>query len=176
MPDAPAPSADMPATAEDNIASIVRLEEAASRDRTWSDRLADAFAGFSGTVTFAVLHLMWFALWAVINAKLLPGIPAFDPYPFQLLAMVVSLEAVLLSTFVLIKQNRMGLRADRRSHLDLQVNLLSEKEISKVIQMLERISARLGAEAEDAETHALGQETAVADLARELHAKLPEEP
>jgi uncharacterized membrane protein len=178
MPMAQSAPAEPPTTAQRNIDTIVRLEEEIARERRWSDRVADAIATFSGTITFALLHLVWFALWVVINTKLIPGIPAFDPYPFQLLAMLVSLEAVLLSTFVLIKQNRMGLRADRRSHLDLQINLLAEKEITKVIQMLERISARLGATEEvvDAEARELGEVTAVDDLAHELHAKLPEEP
>ena len=178
MPLAQSAPAEPPTTAQQNIDTIVRLEEEVARERRWSDRVADAIATFSGTITFALLHLVWFALWVVINTKLIPGIPAFDPYPFQLLAMLVSLEAVLLSTFVLIKQNRMGLRADRRSHLDLQINLLAEKEITKVIQMLERISARLGAAEEvvDAEARELGEVTAVDDLAHELHAKLPEEP
>ncbi len=167
-----------PPTAQHNIETVVRLEEETTRDRRWSDRLADAIATFSGTITFALLHLVWFALWAVVNTRLIPGIPAFDPYPFQLLAMIVSLEAVLLSTFVLIKQNRMGLRADRRSHLDLQINLLAEKEVTKVIQMLERISARLGASEEvvDAEARELGEVTAVDDLAHELQTKLPDKP
>jgi uncharacterized membrane protein len=97
----------------------------------------------------------------------------FDPYPFQLLCMLVSLEGVLLSTFVLIRQNRMSNRADRRSHLDLQINLLAEKEISKVIQMLERISERLELPA-DSEARELGEVTAVSDLAHELDQKLPE--
>ncbi len=170
--------AEPPSTAQHNIDTVVRLEEEIARERSWGDRVADAIASFSGTITFALLHVAWFALWVVINTKLIPGVPAFDPYPFQLLAMLVSLEAVLLSTFVLIKQNRMGLRADRRSHLDLQINLLSEKEVTKVIQMLERISARLGAAEEvvDAEARELGEVTAVDELAHELHAKLPDEP
>ncbi len=100
--------------------------------------------------------------------------PAFDPYPFQLLCMLVSLEGVLLSTFVLIKQNRMSLRADRRAHLDLQVNLLTEKEVTKVLQLLERVSARLGMEV-DTEARELGEVTALSELAEELEQKLPEE-
>ena len=103
--------------------------------------------------------------------------PAFDPYPFQLLCMLVSLEGVLLSTFVLIKQNRMSNRADRRAHLDLQMNLLTEKEVTKVIQLLERISDHLGlTDHGDAETRELGQETAVDELARELDQRLPGRP
>jgi uncharacterized membrane protein len=101
-------------------------------------------------------------------------LPAFDPYPFQLLCMIVSLEAVLLSTFVLIKQNRMSALADERSHLDLQVSLLAEQEVTKVIQMLQRISTHLGVEATvmDAEARELGETTAVSGLAHRLRSKL----
>ena len=84
--------------------------------------------------------------------------------------MIVSLEGVLLSTFVLIRQNRTAVRSDRRNHLDLQINLLTEKEVTKVIQMLEGISAHLGVAGGvvDAETQELGKVTAVGDLAQEL--------
>src|SRR3954463_3186510 len=164
-----------PRTVRDNIQAIIDLEEEQERGRTFSDRLADAIATFAGTVIFVVMHLVWFGLWALINLRVIQLAPAFDPYPFQLLCMLVSLEGVLLSTFVLIKQNRMSNRADRRAHLALQVNLLTEKEVTKVIQLLERISAHMGVANEvDGEMRELGRETAVGDLARELHAKLPE--
>jgi uncharacterized membrane protein len=164
-----------PRTVLDNIQAIIDVEEQQERGRSFSDRLADAIATFAGTVIFVLVHLAWFALWAVINLGVVKLAPAFDPYPFQLLCMLVSLEGVLLSTFVLIKQNRMSNRADRRAHLDLQVNLLTEKEVTKVIQLLERISAHLGmADHGDAETRELGKETAVDELARELQQQLPE--
>jgi uncharacterized membrane protein len=164
-----------PRAAARNIEEVVRLEEDASRRRSLADRISDVIAGFAGTVTFVLLHLGWFAVWATINAGLIPGVPAFDPYPFSLLCMIVSMEGVLLSTFVLIKQNRMSARADERNHLGLQVSLLSEQEVTKVIQMLEGISAHLGIEREvvDSETKELGQNTAVGDLARQLRDKLP---
>jgi uncharacterized membrane protein len=165
-----------PRTVSDNIQAIIRLEEEQERGRSPSDRLADAIASFAGTVLFVVIHLVWFGAWMLINLGVVKLVPAFDPYPFQLLAMLVSLEGVLLATFVLIKQNRMSNRADRRAHLDLQVNLLTEKEVTKVIQLLERISVHLGVEGQvDHETRELGRETAVGDLARELHANLPEQ-
>ncbi len=147
-----------PRTVLDNIQAIIRLEEDQDRERSLSDRVADGIASFAGTVTFVGLHLAWFGLWAAANMGYLPFGASFDPYPFQLLCMLVSLEGVLLSTFVLIKQNRMGLRADRRAHLDLQVNLLTEKEVTKVIQMLQAVSSHLGvADPADAETRELGQ-------------------
>ena len=124
-------------TVMQNIQAVIRMEQEQEHERSTKDKVADSIGTFAGTVTFVAVHLVWFALWAAINTRLLPFVPAFDPYPFQLLCMIVSLEGVLLSTFVLIKQNRMGQRSDRRNQLDLQINLLTEKEVTKVIQMLE---------------------------------------
>lgn len=165
-----------PRSVRDNIQTIIGLEEEQNRERSFTDRIGDAIGTFAGTVTFVVLHLLAFAAWAAVNMGLL-GLPRFDPYPFNLLCMIVSMEGVLLSTFVLIKQNRMGQRADRRNHLDLQVNLLTEQEVTKVIQMLEAISRHMGIEGQvvDRETRELGKETAVGDLAHELKATLPED-
>lgn len=165
-----------PRTAIRNVEDVARLEAAAARRRSLSDRIADRVAGFAGTVAFVLLHVALFAGWAMANAGLVPGLPAFDPYPFQLLTMLVSMEAVLISTFVLISQNRMSARAEERSHLDLQLSLLAEQEVTKVIQMLERISARLGIEREvvDEEAKEFGEVTAVGALARELRRKLPD--
>ena len=164
-------------TVQDNIRAIITMQEKQDNDRTWSDRIGDMIGTFAGTVTFVLLHLVAFGAWAAANGGVVPGVPAWDPYPFALLCMIVSMEGVLLSTFVLIKQNRMGVRSDRRNHLDLQINLLTEKEVTKVIQMLERISAHMGIEDEvtDAETKELGRLTAVDELARELERKLPED-
>ena len=125
-----------PRTVLENIEAITALEEQHERDRSFSDRLADGIATFAGKVSFVAIHLVWFGLWALVNTGVVHLGLQFDPYPFPLLCMLVSLEGVLLSTFVLIKQNRMSNRADRRAHLDLQVNLLTEKEVTKVIQLL----------------------------------------
>lgn len=162
-----------PHTVVENIQAIIDLEEGREQRRRFSDRIADAIATFAGTVIFVLAHLLWFGLWAAINLGVIKLAPAFDPYPFQLLCMLVSLEGVLLSTFVLIKQNRMSNRADRRAHLDLQVNLLTEKEVTKVIQMLEHIAQHLGLGV-DGETKEMAEVTAVSDLAQELDQKLPE--
>lgn len=161
-----------------NVEAVVRLEESQMRGRSPADRIADAIADFSGTVAFVVLHLVWFALWAAVNVGVVPGIEAFDPYPFQLLCMIVSMEGVLLATFVLIKQNRMGRISDHRGHLDLQINLLAEKETTKLIQMLTRISEQLGIEnaVVDSETRELGQVTAVENVAEQVQSKLDPTP
>ncbi len=165
-----------PRTVLDNIEAITALEEERERERSFSDRLADGIATFAGKVSFVAVHLVWFGIWALTNTGMVHFGRQFDPYPFPLLCMLVSLEGVLLSTFVLIKQNRMSNRADRRAHLDLQVNLLTEKEVTKVIQLLQAISTQLGLDEKvDSEARELGAVTAVGDLARELAQKLPEQ-
>jgi uncharacterized membrane protein len=170
-----APPSSPPPAATRNIEAVARLELEETRRRTLSDRVADLIASLAGKVTFVVFHLAWFAGWASVNAGLVPGVPAFDPYPFQLLCMIVSMEGVLLSTFVLIKQNRMSARADARSHLDLQVGLLAERETTKIIEMLTRISRALEIEGEvvDAEARELGETTAVGRLAETLRTRMP---
>lgn len=166
-----------PRAAQENIEQVVRLEQQAEQKRTRSEKIADAIAAFVGSMPFVFMHLIWFVIWVAINLGWIPFIKAFDPYPFALLCMIVSLEAVVLSTFVLIKQNRMSQRADNRSHLDLQVNLLSEKETTKLIQMIERMSRKMGIEDDvvDPEVTELGQATAVENLAHSLEEKLPQE-
>src|SRR4051812_18554510 len=89
-----------PASAQDNINEVVRIEESALEHRTLSDKISDAIASFVGSIAFVIIHIVWFGFWVGVNANLW----RFDPYPFQLLCMLVSLEGVLLSTFVLIKQ------------------------------------------------------------------------
>jgi len=160
-----------PTPAQDNINAIVRLEQDALRERTLSDKISDAIANFVGSMSFVVIHVVWFGFWVGVNA----GPWRFDPYPFALLCMLVSLEGVLLSTFVLIKQNRMSQRADQRNHLDLQVNMLAEKEITKLLQLQRLICRRLGvSEADsDAEVVELSHATAIDNLARELESKIP---
>ena len=169
--------AAMPPSAQDNINKVIRLEEEALKERKFADRISDVIANFVGSMIFVVAHVIWFAVWAVINVGVLGFSWKFDPYPFALLCMLVSLEGVLLSTFVLIKQNRMSQRADQRAHLDLQVNLLAEKEITKVLQMQRLICRRLGIEQADLDPEAieLSQVTAIDNLAHELGQRLPSE-
>ena len=161
----------------ENIQAVVRLEEEFLKERSVWDRIADVVAAFSGSIVFVLLHLGAFIAWFIVNLGLIPGIRPFDPYPFILLAMAVSCEAVLLSTFVLMKQNRMSRRAEQRDQLHLQVALLAEKELTKLLQGQRRISEHLGVVevAEDRETRELSENTAVDSLARELKENLPDE-
>ena len=163
-----------PRTAQSNIEKVVRLEEEEERHRSFADRFPEMIGSFAGSVAFVACQLTFVGLWALTNFGAVPVVPVFDPFPFSLLSGVLSLEGVLLTAFVLIRQNRMSLIADRRSHLDLQISLLSEKETTKVIQMLERMSRQMGIEHQvtDRETEELGEATAVESLARDLRDKL----
>ena len=140
-----------PHTVEDvterNVQTIVQLEETAKSNRDQTDRMADAIARFCGSFTFVWVHLIWFGAWVAVNV--LPGIPHFDPFPFTFLTLVVSLEAIFLSTFILISQNHETRLSERRNQLDLQVNLLTEQENTKMLKLLERIAEKVGARTDD---------------------------
>jgi uncharacterized membrane protein len=142
-----------------NVELIHKLEEAAREERSRSDRVAEAIANFCGSMTFVWVHVVWFGGWIVFN--FFPGIKHPDPFPFTFLTLVVSLEAIFLSTFILISQNHDTKISERRNHLDLQINLLSEQENTKMLTMLRAIAARVGAEVdEDSHLQALSEQTA----------------
>lgn len=127
---------------ERNIQAIVdrrRQEEAAAPAQ---QRFADAITAFTGSMVFIYLHLAVFGFWIVANLGWIPGIPAWDD-TFVVLAMIASVEAIFLSTFVLISQNRMAGEADKRADLDLQINLLTEHELTKVASVLNQIAQKL---------------------------------
>jgi len=96
------------------------------RLRTDQDRVADAITRFAGSMSFVYLHVGWFAVWIVLNAGLVGSAVVFDDFPFGLLTMIVSLEAIFLSTFVMISQNREATRAEVRANLDFETNLTAE--------------------------------------------------
>ena len=93
------------------------------------------------------VHLVWFGAWVIVND--MSGIPHFDPFPFTFLTLVVSLEAIFLSAFILISQNHETRLSERRNQLDLQINLLTEQENTKMLTLLERIAHKVGANTED---------------------------
>lgn len=162
---------EVPPSVLGNIDTVLAIEQRADHEGSTVGRLAHGFGNFVGSITFLAIHAAAFILWMLVNAGPWPRF-VFDPYPFDLLGMLVSVESVVLTTFVLIKQNREGDRAKHRSHLDLQVNLLSEKEITKVLQIVQRIADRVGVESpDDADLAELLGETAVGKLAEELKDK-----
>jgi uncharacterized membrane protein len=151
-----------------NIDAIARMEADFHQQRSFSHRVVDRIADFCGTMTFVLLHVAIYGGWVLINLGLLPIAPRFDPYPFMLLSVLVGLEAIFLSTFVLMKQNRMGQRADDRAHLDLQVNLLAEREMTLLLEMLQGVSEKLGVRMRHEELKELLEETSVEAVATEL--------
>jgi uncharacterized membrane protein len=160
-----------------NIDTVARLEEEQEKRVTRAHRLSEAIGKFAGTAIFAIMQVIAVLIWIAVNTGLLRPALAFDPFPFPLLSMILALEAVLLTSFVLIRQNRMSQKADQRSHLDLQINLLAEKETTKVIQLLERMGEHLGIKDQimDEEVRELGKDTEVEVVARDLQENLEKE-
>lgn len=119
---------------------MVELERKALDDRTPIDRLTAAVARVAGSTPFIVLHAILFVAWIVLNNTRF----AFDPFPYSLLNLGVALEAVFLTSVVLMTQNHMTRLADRRAHLDLQVNLLAEQELTAMLHMLQGLCTQAG--------------------------------
>ncbi len=157
-----------------NIDRVLAIEEHVARNRSLSEIVSEALGGFVSTLWFVLIHLVLIVVWITTNIGWLHLLPRFDPYPFNLLSTFASCEAVVLSAFVLMKQNRMSCIADRRDHLDLQVNLLAEQEASLTIQMLDRIGQKLGIDPGEQEEAVKLSRTATLDhLVGELHRRLP---
>ena len=153
---------------ERNIHTLAYLRLQASRARGLQERLADTITTFSGRMVFVYVHIIWFGLWILLNTGRL-GIPPFDPFPYGLLTMIVSLEAIFLSTFVLISQNRLSEEAEGRANLSLQIGMLTEHETTRILQMLDSIQDKLGIENhEDSELADLEMETKPEDVLAEI--------
>jgi uncharacterized membrane protein len=135
---------------ERNIRTILRLRLKAAREQTIEDRIAGTVTSLSGSIAFVGFHFAWFLAWILLNTGRFHVHP-FDPFPYGLLGMVVSLEAVLLSTLVLITQKRLSNQVERRANLDLHIGLLTEHEITRVLRMLHAIQEKLGIENEAAD-------------------------
>ena len=166
----PSPNPSVEHLTQKNVETVTRLEEAAREQRTPTDRLAEKIAGFCGSMTFVWVHVIWFGGWILLN--LLPGVRHVDPFPFTFLTLIVSLEAIFLSTFILISQNVDSRISERRSHLDLQLNLLSEQENTKMIMMLHAIATKVGADlTQDPDLKALSEETRPERLIEQIEAR-----
>jgi uncharacterized membrane protein len=154
-----------------NIESILNLEKEDERELSSFHRLSHTVGGFVGTIYFVALQCFAVLAWIGINVRIFGNVP-FDPYPFPLLSAVLALEAVLLTSFVLIRQNTMDRRSERRNHLDLQINLLAEKEATSILNVVREIAEHLKVEAApDPEREELARDTPVEDIARHLRSK-----
>ena len=158
-----------------NIRAVSELEQHALDQRSLGERIGDGVSRHAGRVWFIVFHFTWFVTWIILNSGLLPGVPRFDPYPYPFLTFAVSLEAIFLSLFILMSQNRAARQADQRAHLDLQINLLAEMESTRILEMLKALCEHHGLDAglsDDIEQ--LAQPTEPKALVSELKHRLPE--
>jgi uncharacterized membrane protein len=147
----PAPAgAELSSVVHRNIRALLDARQRQEREAGFEQRVADAITRFTGSMPFVYLHAVFIAMWFIVNLGLI-GLKPFDPYPFVMLAMIASVEAIFLSTFVLISQNRANRLADRRADLNLQVDLLSEHEVTRLIRLVDAMAKRLGVPGEDLE-------------------------
>jgi len=160
-----------------NIDAIAKLEHDALDRRTTTERVSDVITKLVGNVGFLLAQLLLISIWSLVNLHLIPGLKAFDPFPFGILALVVSSESVFLTIFVLISQSRMARQSERRSHLDLQVGMLSEQELTTILQMLQKLCQHMGVNVDSSkqEVQSFSKTTDVHKLASELEDKLPED-
>ena len=155
-------------TLRDNIARLRARSEREERDAPRSERLADAITRATGSMGFVLLHALLFGGWIVANLGWLPPVPRFDP-SFVVLAMVASVEAIFLSTFVLISQNRMAALQEQRAQLDLHINLLAEHELTKLADLVARIADHIGVPNDDPAFHEIRNDVEPEQVLDALH-------
>lgn len=151
-----------------NIQSILELEKESLQNLSAAERLANSITRVAGSTPFIVFHLVWFVLWIFFNSGLIAAIKPMDAFPFSFLTFIVSLEAIFLSLLVLMTQNRMTRNADKRAHLDLQINMLAEQESTATLQMLEKIAMHLGIHETAEEARQLEEVTDVTQLSKKI--------
>ncbi len=150
-----------------SVQEISKIEKAALDRRTVAEKLGDAIATQAGRMWFILAHAVWFGIWIGLNH----GLNGFDPFPFSLLTTIVSLEAI----FILMSQNRSSRQAEHRSHLDLQINLLAERENTLMIHMLRALCEKQGLQVIDRdEVYELEADLRPQDLSDELETNLPD--
>jgi uncharacterized membrane protein len=160
-----------------NVDAIAKLEHDARDRRTPTERVSDVITKLVGNMGFLLAQLILISGWGLVNLHVIPGLKAFDPFPFGVLALIVSSESVFLTIFVLISQSRMARQSERRSHLDLQVGMLAEQELTTILQMLQKLCQHMGVNVDSSkqEVQSFSKTTDVHKLASELEDKLPEE-
>ncbi len=150
-----------------NVKTIARLEQAMDARSGRMGEVARRIAVFCGSPRFIWLHVLGFAGWIGLNS--LPGLPHIDPFPFTFLTLIVSLEAIFLSAFILMSQNRAARIGELRNQLDLQLNLLTEQETTKLLRLVEAMADKMGVhDHDDPPVQALEQATDPERLAQQI--------
>ena len=155
----------------DTVEEVFHLDDEDHITKSWADRLADKVATHVGSMTVVAVHAVGFSAWIVLNLPVRFA-PQFDPFPFSALTLGVALEAIFLSMFVLMSQNRQGRREDRRAKVELHVNMIAEREITKVLSMLGQVQSFLGMQSEpDTEARAMERPVRVEELVHAVDAR-----
>lgn len=129
-------------TLDENVETIKNWERSLLHERSRAEQLGDWITATAASSPVLAIHVIWFSAWIALNVGVFGTVP-FDPFPFPFLTMTVSLEAIFLALFVLASQNSLARLADKRAHLDLQINLLAEREMTAVLQILQDIASHL---------------------------------
>jgi uncharacterized membrane protein len=162
-----------PDAVQQNIDTVLGLEKEAMQNLSPVENIAVKVTSFAGSTPFLIFHVLWFTGWILINSGAISGIAPFDPFPFSFLTLVVSLEAIFLTLLVLMSQNRMTKEADKRAHLDLQINMLDEQETTMILRMVQKISRHLGVEeVTDITVNDLSTETDITSVAKIINDKV----
>jgi uncharacterized membrane protein len=158
---------------ERNIHALNKRRKHEEARATAQEKLAETITRFTGSMLFVYIHLAIFGFWIVANLGWIPGVPQWDE-SFVVLAMWASVEAIFLSTFVLISQNRMQAAADKRADLDLQISLLAEHEVTKMAAMVSAMAKRMGVTTEvDEELDEITQDVVPEAVLDEIEATQP---
>ncbi len=159
------------------MSKIIQSFEAKElRKRSWSVRLADDLTSTFGSFLFLSLNILFFILWILANTGNLSGVPIFDPFPFPLMTTAVSLEAIVLTLIVLMSQNRQSFISNLRQEIDMQLNIASEREITKILQILVQVAEKQGVKLDDKDLNDMLKEIEVSYIERKLEEQLLNRP
>lgn len=167
----------VPNHVQDHIDMIAKHEQEFLARRSPAERLGDLTAAIVGSLGFVVVHVFLFLFWILVNTLHFRQIPQFDPAPFSLLGTVVAMEGILLASLILMRQARLGRRADEREHLMLQILLLTEKEATAVISMNQQIANKVGVSnlKNNKEIEQLGRNTSIDEVVQDIQRSLAED-
>ena len=162
---------------QEHVELIAKHEQEFLEKRSHAEKIGDSIASLIGSLYYVAAHIILFAIWLSWNLLSIPELPHFDPFPFPLLDVIFAFEAILVASFILMRQLRMARRAEERDHLMLQILLLTEREITAVVGMDREMAGRMGlhALASDREIHELSQQTSIDEVAQIIKDSLPTE-
>jgi uncharacterized membrane protein len=161
---------------QEHIELIAKHERDFLSRRTWDEKMGDAVSSLVGSLTFVAAHIVVLVAWMAINVGGFPTIKPFDPPPFPILDLVLSFESILLASFILMRQSRIARRTEERNHLELQLMLLTEKELTATLGVCREIAKRLGLSGivDDHEINQLSEGISVDQMAESIREKLSE--